>query len=92
MDDLKTLLITILGVILFVAIFPYLVWLFIIIGIIILIAVIYIRHKYHQALKDANQNFNSTNEENYDDPLRHSDNGLGDIIDAEYSEREESDD
>ena len=91
--EFVSLLGTVVIVMLLIWLLPYLLWFFIIMGIVIWVAGFFTRRKIRKQQQSYFRQFqDQTNEQSsyfhYDDIERGS--GSGDIIDVEYSEREES--
>ena len=86
MQDILSLVITILGCILFIQLLPYLFWLFLIIMAAAFVYTTYKRYTYRQYQKQNQQQYQA-----YEDPMKTTTNGSvkSDVIDVEYSESEE---
>ena len=83
MRDIRALLITLLGVIIFIALLPTLLWLLAIVFVIFIIFLIYSRVKYRRMFRDATmfeeEEYTNTRQRNIDP----------DVIDVEYTQKDE---
>lgn len=90
MRDIRALLIMVLGVIIFIALLPALLWLFAIILILIANFAIYSRVKYRRMMKDAQEQFKDMYQDDYTNNRQNSNRNIDpDVIDVEYTEKED---
>lgn len=90
MRDIRALLIMVLGVIIFIALLPALLWLFAIILILIAIFAIYSRVKYLRMMKNAQEQFKDMYQDDYTNNRQNSNRNIDpDVIDVEYTEKED---
>lgn len=91
MNDLRTILISVIGVVIFIALLPALLWLFVIVMVLIAIFVIYSRIKYNRYMKDVQKEFGESpffNANGQEQPKQ--DNRIDkDVIDVEYTESDD---
>lgn len=86
MKDIKSLLLAVLGIVLFIILLPTLMWLAFIVIILVVIFAVYMRVKYNRFMKNAQDQFTRYDNQEYGfkgTPVN------DDVIDVEYSEKED---
>ncbi len=94
MEDIKAIILTVLGILLVIALLPYLFWLAIILAVVIIIVVIYSRYKINKYTRDFEQQTQDFNayQDTYQDPNMNQRPHDDDVIDVEYTQQEDDDD
>lgn len=91
MKDIQSILITIIGIVLFITLLPTLLWLALIVAALVAVFVIYSRFKYKRYMKDVEKEFeNAGYTQNTSSTFSKKDSRIKpDVIDVEYTEHEE---
>lgn len=89
MQNISSLLVTIFGIVIFIWLLPALLWLLAIIILLVVVFVFYQKYKVNQYLKNNGTQFNQEEDTTYTYTQTHSTNQTEDIIDVEFSERDD---
>lgn len=85
---IKNILVICVGVLIFILLLPVFLWLFIVGGLILIVVIIYSRIKYKRFAKDVQKDFDTDFFKEHQNRSRDS-RIAEDVIDVEYSEKEE---
>lgn len=89
MNDLLSIFITVIGVLIFIAILPTLLWLILIIGVVVIAYVQYHKYKYKKMMDAVEKETQQAEEYYQNDYETRNDYETKEIIDVEYTERED---